>query len=393
MKYLHISYSDNAGGAAKAAYRLHKGLKSMGKESIFYTINKSSKNSIRIPSGLFCFKPIIKRVLDRVLFKISSKFGDNLISFIVGDKKALRFLIRISKKDDIFILHTPTFGLLSLKDILYLCKVRNVIWRLPDYRILNNGLPYPRVQTSGLKHLERLTKDFFDGLNSSNLVFVSPSKSLMEFAKSKFPNINIIQILTGVDYKKFAPLQQNTKNLERKKFLFSAINFTSSKFKGWPFLREFIENYNLEKDICLGVVGDSSEVIVKNPRLSFMNHGKLESDHEIVSLYQSYDFIVVPSLDDNLPNSALEAMSCGLPLISTKVGGLSILSQSLDYKLAFEYGDFVELKRIFDYCIGINDMEYKRISKLTRQYIKDKFSFRGMLSSYVKIDFDARCNH
>jgi glycosyltransferase involved in cell wall biosynthesis len=43
---------------------------------------------------------------------------------------------------------------------------------------------------------------------------------------------------------------------------------------------------------------------------------------EIVDLYHNADAMLNPSRVDNMPNSVLEAMACGLPVISTNVGGV-----------------------------------------------------------------------
>ena len=49
--------------------------------------------------------------------------------------------------------------------------------------------------------------------------------------------------------------------------------------------------------------------------------GRLERD-EVVDLYHSGHAFLNPSTVDNMPNSVLEALACGLPVISTNVGGV-----------------------------------------------------------------------
>jgi glycosyltransferase involved in cell wall biosynthesis len=54
--------------------------------------------------------------------------------------------------------------------------------------------------------------------------------------------------------------------------------------------------------------------------------GRLERP-QIVDLYHSAHAMLNPSRVDNMPNSVLEALACGLPVISTNVGGVPYIVQ------------------------------------------------------------------
>lgn len=54
--------------------------------------------------------------------------------------------------------------------------------------------------------------------------------------------------------------------------------------------------------------------------------GRLDRD-KVVALYHDADVALNPSLVDNMPNSVLEALACGVPVVSTDVGGVPFVVQ------------------------------------------------------------------
>ncbi len=78
--------------------------------------------------------------------------------------------------------------------------------------------------------------------------------------------------------------------------------------------------------------------------------GRLGST-EIVSLYQSADGLLNPTTVDNMPNSLLEALACGVPIISTDVGGVPYIVRHEHTALLVPPGDAQQMadaiKRLF----------------------------------------------
>lgn len=58
--------------------------------------------------------------------------------------------------------------------------------------------------------------------------------------------------------------------------------------------------------------------------------GRLNNDKEIVNCYNAADLFVAPSIQDNLPNTVMEALSCGVPTAAFNIGGMSDM---IDHKL------------------------------------------------------------
>lgn len=66
--------------------------------------------------------------------------------------------------------------------------------------------------------------------------------------------------------------------------------------------------------------------------------GRLNPD-QVAALYQSADLMLNPSRVDNMPNSVLEALAAGLPVVSTRVGGVPYLVRDGVTALLVEAGD------------------------------------------------------
>ena len=47
----------------------------------------------------------------------------------------------------------------------------------------------------------------------------------------------------------------------------------------------------------------------------------VSNEHELVNIYNAVNLFVTPSLEENLPNTIMEAMACGVPCVGFNVGG------------------------------------------------------------------------
>lgn len=72
--------------------------------------------------------------------------------------------------------------------------------------------------------------------------------------------------------------------------------------------------------------------------------GRLERD-EVVALYQGADAMLNPTTVDNMPNSVLEALACGVPVISTNVGGVPYIVRDRETALLVPARDELQMAR------------------------------------------------
>jgi len=64
------------------------------------------------------------------------------------------------------------------------------------------------------------------------------------------------------------------------------------------------------KILCFGT--PSAEL--ETTGIPIVSLGYLNSDEQICLAYSAADIFILPSLEDNLPNTMLESMSCGTPV-------------------------------------------------------------------------------
>ena len=111
----------------------------------------------------------------------------------------------------------------------------------------------------------------------------------------------------------------------------------------------------------------------------------IESTQRVEKYYQAADIFVLPSLREGMPNALLEAMSCGLPAIVSRLEGVTdwVVSDKID-GLLVEPGNGDDLgkaiKRILsDYALA------KSLGREARRTVIERFSMNRVAGEYAKL--------
>ena len=128
--------------------------------------------------------------------------------------------------------------------------------------------------------------------------------------------------------------------------VFSAFNGVREPHKGFDLLAEALARLRGHvPDLRLMVIGQAEPEQALD--LGFPVHycGRLNDDLSLRVLYSAADAMLIPSRQDNLPNTGVEALACGTPVIAFDIGGLpDIVTHEQTGWLArpFDTGDLAE---------------------------------------------------
>jgi N-acetyl-alpha-D-glucosaminyl L-malate synthase BshA len=103
----------------------------------------------------------------------------------------------------------------------------------------------------------------------------------------------------------------------------------------------------------------------------------------LVEILNSADLFLIPSQSESFGLAALEAMACGLPVISSSVGGLPELVKHNESGFIAEIGD---VERMAKYAIDLltNEKKYALFSKNARERAVQQFDVSKVVPMYEK---------
>lgn len=365
MKVLHVGATDLKGGAARAAYRIHCALKSQSREfnidSRMRVLQRFSDDPTvaggrpAVPRSFARKFERIKRQNSIRAFCSANPVLHSVASVSTGLGHELKALAA-SQSLDLINLHWLGDVTLSIKEIGSLPTP--VVWTLHDQWAFCGAEHYTCPPPPGKSDSE--DRRFIYGYLADNrpshesgpdlnrliwlqklqywkvpIHIVCPSAWLADCvhqsALMKHWPVSVIPY--PIDLDAWAPVDQRTArhllNLPQDipLVLFGADNALMDFRKGADLLVDAFKY--LRAQICESL--SRLELIVygqgcpQQPlQLGFPVHyaGSIASDVHLRLLYASADVFVIPSRQDNLPNTGLEAHACGIPVVAFETGGL-----------------------------------------------------------------------
>ena len=379
MKILFFSYSDNQGGAAKAAFTIFKAIKSNNFiKCDFLCIHKKFKESIKLVNNFNFFYLFLLRIIEKfIIFFFKTKFHQSLNIF-----NSLN-LSKINKINyDIINFHWINRCSISLNEILKIKK--KIMISLHDMWFLNGSSHYFYKNTNTIldKYIFFLKKKIY---LKDNIYFIAHTKWMYRNALKLIKKEKVFLCkYYPIDTELFRP---RNKEILKKKFniqtkkkiiLFSAQNINDPR-KGQLYFYKLLKYFSLKKKFYFIIVGKGT-LDEKYKQFNNISHFSFLERKKMAEVYALSDIYVCTSIIDNLPLTVLEAMSSGLVVVAFDSGGIKeVLGKS---------GYIIYKKNYIKIIKILNQLSDKLIfnkSRIARDFALKNFSYEKFKDSYIKI--------
>lgn len=351
MRVLIVNTSEKTGGAAVAARRLLKALVDNGVKAKMLVRDKESEDIkvVGLPGGwrrqwnflwerwcLFCHLHFRRKHL----FEID-------MANTGYDITALREFLEA----DVIHLHWVNQGMLSLKSIRkILDSGKPVVWTMHDLWPATSICHYARsceAYKSQCQHCPllpggggkndlsaRVWKRKEHMLDGKRIAFVACSQWLAGEARQSalLKGQTVTSIPNAIDTRLFCPADKQKARRDSglpetgRLILFVSQRVTDRR-KGMNHFIDAIkllaeEHPELKNDTAIAILGGHSEELKDRLALPVHSLGYVSDAKRIAAIYNAADVFVLPSMEDNLPNTIMESLACGLPCVGFNVGGI-----------------------------------------------------------------------
>ncbi len=319
--------------------------------------------------------------------------GVKVIKFKLLKKELADYMIskpslKIIKKEirDADIVFTNDLGPICFFSIIYAKKynvdrvayVHSLEWDLVSKAMGFDGF-LKKVSISSINLLARF-------LYNKCSVLLVPSLELARTLETNRITTDKIIVHMGVDTKKFKPTTNKARAKERigipkKKFVFGYVGRLAREKDPLTLLKAFL--MLKEKNSLLLVVGSGIKEIedkFKN-RKNVLFVGSVDN---VVPYLQAMDVYVLSSLTETSSLSTMEAMSCGIPVITTKVGYLKYYIKEGYNGVFFKKQNPVDLVRKMRLLMKNDDLRAK-ISVNARKTIVKHYKLSRTIEELKKV--------
>jgi sugar transferase (PEP-CTERM/EpsH1 system associated) len=290
-------------------------------------------------------------------------------------------LRRLLRRERICIVHSHNYSAW-----LYSAIAARSLGRITHVHTEHSGVAAARRRYAAERWLSRVT---------THVVAVSRHVEDILVQDVGIPRKRVRMIYNGVDTLRFAPDAVARDRVRaafrlRPEDVLIGIVARLEKVKNHALLLRAFAPLRQEFDSAarLAIVGDGTE---RSTLERFaQEHGVsggvdfLGERHDVPDLLRAFDIFVLTSVSEGMSVTLLEAMSCGLPVVATAVGGnLEIVADTVTGFLVGD-GDVEALSRRLRLLVREPEVR-ARLGTAGRSRVLELFDQRGMLSDYMRL--------
>lgn len=362
MKIIHLNQSDTKGGAAIAAYRVHKSLLKQNVDSVMWVEQKFSKDS-SVHIKLNKFERFSRRVQVWISRRLYKFLGLESVSYYNAGIFGSSWAKHLNKSDaDLIHLHWLGNEILSMKQINKIKKP--CVVTLHDEWLIGNG--YHITLNKNQEINKRLIKYFIKCVSQiknkhygENINLIAPSNFMADLVinHSKYKENELKIIGHPILEDDWVPVNK----LEAKKTIglseqnysifFSSYGGSDDLNKGFDDFCKAVKLFasqNKELNICLIIVGNFDELELKKIGLPYLFMGVIDDKDILISSYCASDVVVLPSKYESFGLVAQEVCMLGIPIVAYEDTGIKdFIKHKVNGYLAKKYS-------FEDICAGIS---------------------------------------
>ena len=412
MRVLIVNTSERTGGAAVAASRLMEALNNNGVKAKMLVRDKETDRLTvaAVPDQKWMqFYFLWERFVVWLRLHFNRK---HLFEVDIANCGADVTQLPEFQEADVVHLHWINQGMLSLKGIRKILNTgKPVVWTMHDIwpataichltldcrnfetqcahcRLLPGNGSTNDLSTQIWKRKQQM-------LNDRQITFVTCSQWLAGEAQKSalLKGQRVVSIPNPIDTHIYTPKdkQQARQRVglptEGRIILFASQRVTNRN-KGMGYLLEacrlLAEQYPEKKeDITVAILGGHAEEIEGQLPFRTCPLGYVNDEQRIVDIYNAADVFVLPSLSENLPNTIMEAMACGVPSVGFRIGGIP---EEIDHQQNGYVADYCSSE---DLARGIwwtlYEADHEAVRKACLQKVAHNYSQQSVANRYLEV--------
>jgi len=412
MKVLIVNTSERTGGAAVAANRLMEALINHGVKAKMLVRDKQS-DSLTVAAlphspwlrWHFLWERLV--VFMHLHFSRKHLFELDLANTGTDITRLPEFA-----EADIIHLHWINQGMLSLKTIRKILQQgKPVVWTMHDMwpataichltlgcrqftegchhcKYLPGGGSSHDLSASVWKRKQRM-------LAQENISFVTCSRWLEGEAKSSalLHGQTVTSIPNPIDTRIFTPGSREEARLEEqlptdKRLLLFVCQRLNNPNKGMDYLIEACrlmaeQHPQTREQVGVLLLGGHAEEVAEQLPFESIPLGYISDEQRISRIYRAADVFVLPSLSENLPNTIMEAMACGVPCVGFRVGGIPEEIDHLKNGYVAKYQSADDLMRGLYWTLYEADRE--QLSAAAVRKVATNYSGTAVALQYIEV--------